>query len=96
MGWLHLHPHLYRLGSKSFAKERMDVFSDGKVISLDDFQSLNIVGDTRGWHSTSPEKGQLNELQALAECLQSGSQWPIPLDQQISAMDICFQVEEQL
>ena len=85
------------LGSKSFAKERINVFSDGKVISLDDFQSLNIVGAThRGWHSTSPEKGQLDELQALAECLQSGSQWPIPLDQQISAMDICFQVEEQL
>ena len=85
------------LGSKGYPKEQMEAFVDGKVLSLDDFQSARIVGaNHHGWRSATPEKGQLQELQALAECLQSGSEWPIPLDQQIAAMEVCFEVEKQI
>ena len=84
-------------GPKSYPKERTELFFDGKVISIDNFQSIKIDGAAGArWHSASPQKGQLEELQALARCLRSGGEWPIPLDQQTAAMQICFEVEEQL
>jgi predicted dehydrogenase len=85
------------LGSKSFPKERMEAFADGTVISLDDFKSVEITGAKMPrCHSRTPEKGQLQELQALAQCLRSGGEWPISLDEQIAATEISFAVEEQL
>lgn len=85
------------LGARDYPKERMEIFADGKVVSLDDYQSLKITGAKhRGWSSAKPEKGQLEELRTLAACLQGGAEWPIPLEQQASAMKICFKVEEQI
>ena len=85
------------LGSKDYPKEQMEVFVDKTVIALDDFRAVRIVGAKhRGWHSATPEKGQLQELQAVGDCLQSGREWPIPLHQQIAVMEACFEVEKQL
>jgi predicted dehydrogenase/threonine dehydrogenase-like Zn-dependent dehydrogenase len=85
------------LGNKSFPKESMQIFVDGKVISLDDYKTLAIFGSRRkGWRSVSQEKGQLEELRALADCLLRGKPWPIPLEQQIRTTRISFEVERQI
>ncbi len=85
------------LGDKSFPKENMDIFADGKVISLNDYKSLSIAGSKRkGWRSVTQQKGQLEELQALASCLQRGAEWPIPFEQLVQATRISFEVEKQL
>jgi len=84
------------LGSTDYPKEQMEIFADGKVIFLDDFKAIKIVGaNHRGWQSGAPEKGQLQELQALGECVESGIEWPIPLNQQIAATEISFKIEAQ-
>jgi predicted dehydrogenase/threonine dehydrogenase-like Zn-dependent dehydrogenase len=83
------------LGSKAYAKERMELFCDGKVIVLDDYRSLTVIGGGKGWSARTIEKGQLEELQALAQGLRSGI-WPIALEQQLSATRVSFEVEEQL
>jgi predicted dehydrogenase/threonine dehydrogenase-like Zn-dependent dehydrogenase len=85
------------LGAKSFPKERMEIFCDGKVIALDDYKSLAIVGGHHnGWKSRTTEKGQFEELQALAAALRDRAPWPISLDQQLSATRISFEVERQI
>ena len=85
------------LGNKSFAKEQMEIFADGKVISLDDFKTLSVNGSTKPtWRSGTPQKGQFEELQALAECLKRGGTWPISLRDQIDATQISFEVENQI
>ncbi|HST78882.1 MAG TPA: oxidoreductase, partial [Verrucomicrobiae bacterium] len=85
------------LGDKSFPKETMDIFADGKVISLNDYKSLSIAGSKRkGWRSVTQQKGQLEELQAVASCLHRGSAWPIPFEQLVQATRISFEVEKQL
>jgi len=85
------------LGCKEHAKEEMEIFVDGKVVSLIDFQSLRMVGAARGmWRAAEPQKGQLQELEALAECLRNGGDWPLDLEQQVAAMKVCFEVEKQL
>jgi predicted dehydrogenase/threonine dehydrogenase-like Zn-dependent dehydrogenase len=85
------------LGDKSFPKETMEIFSGGKVISLHDYKTLAIAGGRyKGWRSMTQEKGQMEELKALADCLLRGKAWPIPLEQQIQATRIAFEVERQI
>src|SRR6185312_1498938 len=85
------------LGDKSFPKETMDIFADGKVVTLNDYKTLTIAGGKhKGWRSITQQKGQLEELQDLAACLRRGAAWPISLEQQIQATRISFDVENEL
>src|ERR1017187_336411 len=84
-------------GNKDFPNEQMEIFADGKVISLEDYRSLNVAGGRyAGWKSNSVQKGQLEELQAVADTLRRGAPWPIPLEQQIQATRISLEVERQV
>lgn len=85
------------MGHRDYPKERMDIFGDEKVISLDDYRSLVVVG-ARGvdWRSQTPEKGQMDELKSLAACLRKKQAWPISLEEQLRATRISYQVEEAL
>jgi predicted dehydrogenase/threonine dehydrogenase-like Zn-dependent dehydrogenase len=84
------------MGAKSFPKERADIFVDGKVIVLDDYKQLTITGGKGGWKSLTMEKGQLEELKALAEAFRPQGQWPVSLADQLSASRVSFAVERQL
>jgi hypothetical protein len=42
------------------------------------------------------DKGQKDELRAFGEAIRGGGPWPIPLWQQLQAMEIAFDVEEQI
>lgn len=85
------------LGHANYPKERMDIFGEGKVLSLDDYRGLSVVG-ARGadWRSPVPDKGQLEELKSLAVCLRNNQPWPISLEEQLSATRISYQVEAAL
>lgn len=84
------------MGAKSFPKERADIFVDGKVLVLDDYKLLSVTGGKGGWKGLTMEKGQLEELKALAEAFQNGGQWPISLADQISATRVSYAVQSQL
>jgi predicted dehydrogenase len=84
------------MGSKSYPKERADIFVDGKVLTLDDYKQLSVAGGSGGWKGMTIEKGQLEELAALAATLKSGTAWPISLQDQLSATRISFEVERQI
>jgi predicted dehydrogenase/threonine dehydrogenase-like Zn-dependent dehydrogenase len=85
------------LGDKAYPKERMEIFTDGKVFSLDDYKSLAVSGGRQpGWKSATPQKGQFEELRALIDALHLGTTWPIPLDQLLRTSAISFAVEAQL
>lgn len=85
------------LGDKSYPKERMEVFCDGKVLVMDDYKSVSVYGAKhKGWTSKSAQKGQFQELEALADSLLRGKPWPIPLAEQIQATRISLDVERQI
>jgi predicted dehydrogenase/threonine dehydrogenase-like Zn-dependent dehydrogenase len=84
------------MGAKNFAKERADIFVDGKVLVLDDYKQLAVSGGKGGWKSMTMEKGQFEELQALAEAFRPGGGWPISLADQIAATRVSFAVQKQL
>jgi predicted dehydrogenase len=85
------------LGDKSYPKERMDIFADGKVIAMDDFKSVTVAGGRyKGWSANAPQKGQLQELEALADALVRGKAWPISVADQIQTSRVALEIERQI
>jgi predicted dehydrogenase/threonine dehydrogenase-like Zn-dependent dehydrogenase len=85
------------LGSMDYPKEQLEIYVDGTILKLNDYQQLTIFGrKTQGLKTKIIDKGQKDELIAFAEAIQSGEEWPIPLWQQEQAMEISFEVEKYL
>lgn len=85
------------LGNKSYPKEMMEIFADGKVIALEDYKRLTVAGGKgSGWKSITQQKGQMEELSALADCILREKPWPIPLEQQFQSTRMAFEVERQI
>ena len=84
------------LGDKMFPKERMEIFCDGMVVSLDDYRSLSVAGRRADeWKSSGAQKGQFEELVALADALRTG-EWPITLEDQLRTTRTSFEVERRI
>lgn len=85
------------LGDKSYPKERLEVFADGKVIVMDDYKSVTVHGGRhKGWTSSTAQKGQFEELQALSNALLGGQHWPISLESQLKVSLLSFEIEQQI
>jgi predicted dehydrogenase/threonine dehydrogenase-like Zn-dependent dehydrogenase len=85
------------MGAKAYPKESMEIFADGKVVSVSEYKELEVVGGKyKGWKSITQEKGQFEELKALADCLLREKEWPIPFRHLIQATRISFAVEEEI
>ncbi|GIP27536.1 oxidoreductase [Paenibacillus sp. J23TS9] len=85
------------LGSKLYPKEQMDIYVDGKNIFLDDYRRLSIAGSkVKGMETKISNKGQRETLERFADAVQGQSDWPIPLWEQIQAMEIALEVERSL
>lgn len=85
------------LGDKSYPKERMEVFADGKVIAMDDYKSVTVHGGKyKGWSSTTVQKGQMEELVALSASFLQGAVWPISLKEQFDVSRVSFEVQRQI
>jgi predicted dehydrogenase len=84
------------LGSADYPKEQLEIYFDGKVMALNDYKKLILAGSKSKRTGGSPrDKGQLAELVSFVEKIAIGV-WPIPLWQQVQAMEIAFRVEELL
>ena len=70
-------------GDKAFPKERVEVFSAGRVAVLEDFRSLELVQDGRRQVVSSrlrQDKGHSAEWLAFTKALGAGGPPPIPYD----------------
>jgi predicted dehydrogenase/threonine dehydrogenase-like Zn-dependent dehydrogenase len=62
------------MGAKSYQKEKLQVFSEGRVIVLDDYKSVSIDGSSaKGWSGMVQDKGQEAELLELARMIREGA-----------------------
>jgi predicted dehydrogenase/threonine dehydrogenase-like Zn-dependent dehydrogenase len=85
------------MGDKAYPKERMEVFADGKVVVMDDYKSVSVHGTKqKGWSANAGQKGQLEELRALAASMRAGAPWPIPLEQLLQTSRVSFDIERQI
>jgi predicted dehydrogenase/threonine dehydrogenase-like Zn-dependent dehydrogenase len=86
-------------GDKAFPKERVEVFSAGRVAVLDDFRSLELVfnGRRKVFHSClRQDKGHSQEWQAFAAAIRAGGPAPIPYNQLFGVMNATFASVEAL
>ena len=75
--------HYFANGSKSFPKERIEVFCDNAVLQLDNFRKLSGFG----WNSFSKmnlwsqDKGQMSCVNAFMTAIKESLESPIPQDE---------------
>jgi predicted dehydrogenase/threonine dehydrogenase-like Zn-dependent dehydrogenase len=82
------------LGSGELGKEYIEIYFDGKSLTIDDFKELKIYGSKeKGWSSSLPDKGQMNELIAFEKFIRGKGEIPIPLWQIFQAAEMSFIVD---
>lgn len=85
------------MGDKSYPKEELEIFTEGKVIVMHDYHSVRVYGGTpKNWTTHTGQKGHLEELRALSATLRNGACWPISLEEQLQASRVSFEVERQI
>lgn len=85
------------MGNNLYPKELCQLYSNGKIIIIDDYKKLQGYGlKLKETKSNEPNKGQHEELIEFAKYLKGEIQAPIPLWQMIQTTDISFRVEKEL
>lgn len=86
-------------GSKSFPKERLEVFAQGRVAVLDDFRRLELVwenGKRKVKSNFSADKGHHCEWQAVVHALLNGRESPIPFSEIVSTTLATFRLVDSI
>jgi predicted dehydrogenase/threonine dehydrogenase-like Zn-dependent dehydrogenase len=81
------------LGNNLVPKELADLYVDGKIITINDYKTLQVFGTPKQSLSTSvQDKGLLFELKSFAEAIKGG-EWPIPWWQQLQTSRVAIMIE---
>ena len=76
-------------GHRDLAKERCEVFADGRSAVMEDFRVTRFYGAGRGVRGRQ-DKGFAAELGRFVTVCREGGAWPIPWPQIMSAHRVCF------
>jgi polar amino acid transport system substrate-binding protein len=85
-------------GDKALAKERVEIFGEGKTFVLDDFRSASIFhkGREEKTRVGSQDKGQAAEVRALCDVVLNGGPAPISLKDLEATARATFAIRESL
>ena len=86
--------HYLANGHRSFPKERLEVFTGGKILQLDNFRRLRGYG-WRGFRKMNlyrQEKGNRASVVAFVRAVQHGLEAPIPFPELIEVTSVSFDV----
>ncbi len=86
------------VGDKAASKERLEVFGEGSVATLDDFRRLEIMRDGRKSRTKSmnQDKGQEHQIEATLDRMLSSGSSPIPFDELVAGMQVIFAAKQSL
>ena len=75
--------HYYANGSKSFPKERLEVFAQGGILQLDNYRKLTSFGwpGFKKMNLWQQDKGQKACVKAFVDAISSGNTSPIPVEE---------------
>jgi len=82
----------YANGPKSYPKEMLEVFSEGRVLRMDNFKKLSGWGfkNFKKIKTRRQDKGHSAELNAFVQRIEEGGEWLIPLDQLVNVTRASF------
>lgn len=90
--------HYLSNGNKGFPKERIEVFTAGKILQLNNFRSLRGFG----WHGFKSmrlirqNKGQRECVQAFLKAVQKGGPSPIPREEIFEITSVALEITEKV
>ena len=81
--------HYFANGHKSFPKERIEIFGENKIISIDNFKKLKTWGisNMRNLNHLNADKGQSNCVLAFLNAIKKGEQCPINFSEIVEIHD---------
>ena len=88
--------HYLANGSKDFPKERIEVFSGGKVLACDNFRKSVEIGGKGKLKTSSQDKGHAAELTAFVSSIRFGGKWPIPADELLEVSRVTIEVAQSV
>ena len=85
-------------GDASFSKERIEVFSAGKVAVLDDFRRLQLIenGKKTEFKNHHQDKGQAIQIDTLVSAFQGQIEIPVSFETLSLVMKLVFATQESL
>jgi predicted dehydrogenase/threonine dehydrogenase-like Zn-dependent dehydrogenase len=88
--------HYFANGSKSFPKERLEVFAQGRILQLDNFRKLNGFGwpNFNKMNLWTQDKGQKACAAAFVKTLSQGGEPPIPLEEILEVSRVTIELSE--
>ncbi len=88
--------HYFANGSKSFPKERLEVFSGGRILQLDNFRNLRGFGwpGFRKMNLWRQNKGQKACAAAFVHAVEQGGDAPIPFDELLEVGRVTLEIAE--
>lgn len=86
--------HYLANGSRSFPKERIEVFQGGKIFVLDNFRELSAFGSGRGKRSLRQDKGQAGCVSAFMDSVRNGREMPIPFGELLEVSRVMVELAD--
>lgn len=88
--------HYFANGSKTFPKERLDVFVAGRVLHLDNYRKLRGFGWSgfKAMNLWRQDKGQAACAAEFIEAIRTGAPAPIPLDEILEVSRVTIELSE--
>jgi polar amino acid transport system substrate-binding protein len=85
-------------GDKALAKERVEIFGEGKTFVLDDFRGASLYHDGRETKTRAgaQDKGQAAQVRAVCEAVLKGGAAPIELKSLVATTRATFAIRESL
>jgi predicted dehydrogenase len=71
-------------GSKAYSKERVEVFSQGRTLVIDNFRKLESYGFPSKGFSKSQDKGHFDQFRILQQKLTEGGKEMIPIQETLN------------
>lgn len=65
-------------GSKAYSKERVEVYSEGRTIVIDNYRKMKCYGFSKSGMSSSQDKGHKNQFELFLKKIQQGEKVLIP------------------
>jgi predicted dehydrogenase len=90
--------HYFANGHKSFPKERLEVFAQGRILQLDNFRKLKGFGwpNFRRMNLWRQDKGNQACAAAFVDAIEKGGESPIPFDELMEVSRVTVEVSEAL
>ncbi|MBN1265945.1 MAG: bi-domain-containing oxidoreductase [Anaerolineales bacterium] len=83
------------LGTMEYPKERVEIFTGGRVLVIDDFRSLEVEGSKeKGWQSSVQNKGLLEELEAFAREIKGEEVPAFTLDELKTVTELAIRIDQ--